>query len=88
MTHDVAALGWLAAALTLATFMSTDMARLRGFAVLANLAFIAYGASAALWPVLALHCLLLPINLLRLAKVWGPASRASRAAPGSPPARS
>lgn len=58
--------GWLAAALTLGAFSCRDMVRLRTLAVLANLAFIAYGAGAALWPVLALHLALLPVNLRRL----------------------
>lgn len=57
------------------------MGRLRAFAVLANLAFIAYGAHAGLGPLLALHCVLLPINLLRLASVWHAASRPARRSP-------
>jgi CRP/FNR family transcriptional regulator, cyclic AMP receptor protein len=44
------------------------MARLRLFAVMANIAFVAYGASVPLWPVVALHSVLLPINVLRLVR--------------------
>ena len=58
--------GWIAAGLTLLTFYCTQAHRLRMFALSANLAFILYGFLAALWPVLVLHLLLLPINLLRL----------------------
>lgn len=60
------AFGWLASALTLLTFLCTDMRRLRYAALGANVAFIGYGAMAQLWPVLALHMLLVPVNLRRL----------------------
>jgi hypothetical protein len=59
-------LGWLACGLMLATFSSVTARRLRLFAVAANLAFIAYGLTAHLPPVLALHLVLLPVNLVRL----------------------
>ncbi len=60
------ALGWIAAGLTVATFSCTRPVALRLCALAANAAFIAYGSSAGLWPVLALHTALLPINLIRL----------------------
>ncbi len=63
----VEALGYLASALVLATFCMRDMRRLRWVAMASNLAFIAYAALADLAPVLVLHLLLLPINVLRLA---------------------
>lgn len=62
--------GWLASSLTLVTFMCADMRRLRCAALGANAAFIAYGALAQLWPVLALHLLLVPVNLWRLAHAF------------------
>jgi hypothetical protein len=58
--------GWMAAALTLVTFVCRDMRRLRLAAIGANLAFICYGSAAGLWPVLALHLALTPLNLWRL----------------------
>jgi CRP/FNR family transcriptional regulator, cyclic AMP receptor protein len=63
--HD--ALGYLASALVLFTFCMRDMTALRCMAIASNLAFIAYGALADVGPVLLLHLLLLPINVLRLA---------------------
>lgn len=60
------ALGWAAAALTLASFVSRDMLRLRLLALAANMAFICYGLGAGLWPVASLHMLLVPVNLRRL----------------------
>jgi CRP/FNR family transcriptional regulator, cyclic AMP receptor protein len=62
--HDI--LGWAAAALTLLAFTCNDMLRLRYSALAANAAFIAYGLAAQLWPVLALHFVLVPINVWRL----------------------
>lgn len=59
------ALGWLAAALMVATFACRDARCMRVLAVVTNLAFVGYGAAAVLPPVLALHLLLLPINLWR-----------------------
>ena len=59
-------IGYLASALVLATFCMRDMAALRCMAIASNLAFIAYGALADLGPVLLLHLLLLPVNVLRL----------------------
>jgi hypothetical protein len=58
-------LGWSAAALMVATFGCRDPLWMRALAVCTSVAFIAYGLSADLAPVLALHSLLLPINLLR-----------------------
>jgi hypothetical protein len=43
-------LGWVAAALTLATFFSRDMLRMRTLALAANMAFIAYGQRAPVAP--------------------------------------
>jgi len=60
------ALGWAAALLTLLTFFSADMRRLRLLALAANAAFIAYGTAAQLLPVLMLHLALVPVNLWRL----------------------
>lgn len=62
-------LGWLAAALTLQTFVCRDMRRLRGVAICANFAFIAYASQTQLWPVLALHLVLAPLNVWRLAQL-------------------
>lgn len=59
-------LGWIAAALTLGTFVCSDMRRLRLIALAANAAFIAYGALSPALPVLVLHLSLVPVNLWRL----------------------
>jgi CRP/FNR family cyclic AMP-dependent transcriptional regulator len=59
-------LGYAAALLVLATFCMRSMNALRWVAIASNLTFIAYACSASLAPVLLLHALLLPINVLRL----------------------
>lgn len=65
--------GWAAAGLTMMTFACQDMRRLRVLGLVANAAFITYGAMAMLMPVLVLHLILAPINLLRLWSLRRPA---------------
>ena len=62
-------IGYLASMLVLATFCMRDMVALRAVAIASNAAFIAYGAMADIGPVLLLHVLLLPVNVLRLAQL-------------------
>lgn len=66
-------LGWAASALVLATFCMKGMVALRATAMASNVAFIAYGASAGIDPVLMLHAVLLPLNAWRLAQGPRPA---------------
>jgi CRP/FNR family transcriptional regulator, cyclic AMP receptor protein len=70
------ALGYLAAGAMLATFSVRSIKALRALAIISNLLFIAYAIGAGLLPVLALHALLLPLNLLRLREVLASDSRA------------
>ena len=72
----IEAIGYLASVLVLAAFCMRGMVGLRCMAIASNLAFIAYGVLADLGPVLVLHLLLLPVNVLRLAG-W-------RASPSTP----
>ena len=64
--NDFEPVGYLASLLVLATFCMRDMVALRAVAIAGNLAFIAYSGLAQIGPVLLLHVLLLPINVLRL----------------------
>ena len=59
-------IGWAAAAMTLLAFTSRDVRLLRLASLGASVAFITFGAATETWPVLALHAVLLPINLMRL----------------------
>jgi hypothetical protein len=61
--------GFVASTLVLMTFVMSDMRMLRTVALSSNIAFIAYGVLDHLMPVLSLHVLLLPINVLRLVQM-------------------
>jgi hypothetical protein len=65
-TVSADALGYLAAALVFLTFLMKTMVTLRIIAIVSNIAFILYAVSADLTPILVLHGLLLPLNLVRL----------------------
>ena len=74
-------LGVLACTLVLCTFSMTSMVRLRLVAMASNVAFLGYAWSLGLWPVLALHAVLLPLNAVRLLQ----AGAAHRVATGAAP---
>jgi CRP/FNR family transcriptional regulator, cyclic AMP receptor protein len=59
--HDL--LGFLASGLVLTSFWMRDMLSLRLVAIASNVAFINYGHVAHIVPVMALHAILLPVNL-------------------------
>jgi len=59
--------GFLAAGTTVTAFYCQRMFTLRIAAIGANVLFITYGFILDLKPVLALHCVLLPLNIIRLA---------------------
>jgi hypothetical protein len=67
--------GYTASMLVLFTFVAKDIRLLRTIAIFSNIAFITYGAIEWLPPVLFLHLVLLPLNIVRLRE----AVRASRA---------
>ena len=73
-------LGVFACTLVLCTFAMASMVRLRLVAMASNVAFIGYAWSLGLWPILALHALLLPLNAVRLLQ----AEAARRRAAGVP----
>jgi hypothetical protein len=62
-------LGFAACAATLLTFAQTRMWPMRISAIAANLFFIGYGALGLLYPVLFLHLVLLPLNVVRLIQI-------------------
>jgi hypothetical protein len=61
--------GYIASGFVLATFCMNSMRWLRIVAIASNFAFIYYAAEASLYPVLILHCILLPINITRLTQI-------------------
>ena len=62
-------LGYAASSAVLATFCMKTMRPLRSLAVVSNVLFAAYGFLDGIYPVLILHIILFPINLLRLVQV-------------------
>jgi len=61
-------LGYAASAAVLASFCMSTMIPLRILALASNVLFMLYGYFDGLLPVLLLHAILLPVNLLRLAQ--------------------
>jgi hypothetical protein len=61
--------GYTASTMVLLTFITKDMRLLRVLAIFSNVAFITYGMLVWLPPVLFLHLLLLPVNVLRLHEI-------------------
>ena len=59
-------IGYLASALVLLTFCMSTMLSLRAVAICSNLAFVGYGLAAGIYPVLILHVILLPLNMVLL----------------------
>ena len=62
----VDALGFCASFAVLASFCMTTIASLRILALTSNVLFGAYGLLAHIYPVVFLHLMLLPINLVKL----------------------
>lgn len=60
--------GWLAASMVLVTFYLKRMTPLRVVAIGSNVLFILFGLFSQTLPVMVLHCLLLPLNVWRLAE--------------------
>ena len=61
--------GWAASAAVLATFCMNTMMPLRVLAIISNVLFCAFGAVAHIFPVLILHAILLPVNVVRLVQI-------------------
>ena len=59
-------LGWLAAALTVASYAVKTMLPLRILAILSSLAFVTYALLLSLWPMVVMELILLPFNIWRL----------------------
>jgi hypothetical protein len=61
--------GYLAALTVLATFCMDTIVPLRGLAIASNVLFILYGIAGHLYPVLLLHAVLLPINIVMFFRI-------------------
>jgi hypothetical protein len=78
--------GYVASLLVFVAFYMKMMIPLRIVAILSNVAFIMYGVGGRLYPVLILHTILLPLNVIRLRQMRRLVSKvheASRAEPST-----
>jgi hypothetical protein len=64
--HWFDVVGYLASTLVVLSFYMREMVPLRIAAMASNCAFLCYGIALGLGPVIALHILLLPLNIWRL----------------------
>jgi hypothetical protein len=62
-------LGFAAALSVLGSFSMSSILALRTLALLSNVLFVLYGLCAHIYPVLMLHIILLPINLIKLSRI-------------------
>jgi CRP/FNR family transcriptional regulator, cyclic AMP receptor protein len=76
--------GYVAAGLVFMTFYMKTMVPLRVIGICSNCAFITYGGLGALYPVLILHLILLPLNSLRLREMLQLTKQVRKAAHGDP----
>ncbi len=72
--------GYLASLLVFCTFYMKTMLPLRAVAIASNVAFLTYGLAGGLYPVFALHAVLLPLNCLRLRQMQQLVRRVQEAA--------
>lgn len=61
--------GLLAGVFVILAFYSKRAKRLRAYAILSNILFILYALSEWLVPVVLLHAVLLPLNIMRLYQI-------------------
>jgi CRP/FNR family cyclic AMP-dependent transcriptional regulator len=76
--------GYLAAAITVATFWMRTMIPLRVAGIGSNLAWITYGLLAGVYPALILHLLVLPLNAVRLRQMIELVRKVRAASAGDP----
>jgi CRP/FNR family transcriptional regulator, cyclic AMP receptor protein len=62
-------LGYAASASVLITFCMSTMVPLRVVAIVSNVLFATFGGLAHIYPVLVLHVVLLPVNIMRLLQI-------------------
>lgn len=78
---DVA--GYLGGILIVLSFFKTTMIPLRAIGAMSNLCFVAYGYMDALYPIMMLHAVLFPLNVVRLYQMAKLVRRVRTAAQGN-----
>ncbi len=59
-------IGYVASALVLLTFVMKEIRALRAVALLSNVAFVTFGLTHGIMPIVYLHSILFPVNVIRL----------------------
>lgn len=62
-------IGYLSSVLVFIAFFMRTMVPLRYVAIASNITFIVWSLGSNIWPVLALHTALLPLNVIRLVQI-------------------
>jgi CRP/FNR family transcriptional regulator, cyclic AMP receptor protein len=78
---DVA--GYLGGIMILLSFFKTTMIPLRAMGAISNLCFVAYGYLDAVYPMMMLHAVLFPLNVVRLCQMVKLVRRVRTAADGN-----
>lgn len=81
----IEAIGWLASAITIATYVMNTMISLRVLALASSVLFIAYAFMLQLWPLMVMEAILLPINGYRLWQILSLRSRLASPSDGDEP---
>lgn len=81
----IEAVGWLASALTVATYTMNTMMPLRILAIASSVCFAFYASVLQLWPLLAMELILLPINLYRFWEIVSLRGKVTASAKSSEP---
>jgi CRP/FNR family transcriptional regulator, cyclic AMP receptor protein len=79
----IEAAGYTASLLVFCTFYMKTMIPLRTVAIASNVAFMTYGLGGRLYPVLILHAILLPLNIVRLRQMRNLIRKVREAARGN-----
>jgi CRP-like cAMP-binding protein len=80
----IEALGYLGVFLTLGTYSMKTMIPLRTVALCSNVIFMTYGWLAPVYPQAVLHCVLLPLNAVRLYQMLQLTEKVRVASQGDP----
>jgi CRP/FNR family cyclic AMP-dependent transcriptional regulator len=75
--------GYAGAVLFVISFSRRTMIPLRGLGAMSNLCFVAYGYLTGLYPMMALHAALFPLNVVRLCQMMQLVRRVRTAAEGN-----
>ena len=71
-------IGWIASALTIATYAMNTMLALRILAIGSSVFFLIYGLALQVWPLVGMEMILVPINCYRLWQLLSLRKRVSR----------